>query len=72
MTPRSSLPPLRVQLQFPGLADDGGSELVVLFGGDEPESGPLLDVAGGGKHAVGPQRDHAVARLAREAERFLD
>lgn len=44
----------------------------MLFGGDEPEAGPLVDVAGGGKHAVGPQRDHAVARLAREAERFLD
>ena len=39
-----------------------------LFGVDEPEAGPLVDAAGGGEHAVGPQRDLAVARLARKAQ----
>ena len=31
------------------------------------EAGPLIDVARGGEHAVGPQRDPAIARLARQS-----
>src|SRR5262249_59204494 len=32
----------------------------------------LVDAAGGGEHAVGPERDLAVARLARKAQSLLD
>src|SRR6516162_6202807 len=39
---------------------------------DELEAGALVDAAGGGEHALGPERDLAVARIARKAQSLLD
>src|SRR4029078_8341130 len=68
----TALRTVRVQLELPNLADQSSSGLVVLVALGEPEAGPLIDVARGGEHAVGPQRDAAVAGLAGKAEGFLD
>src|SRR3984893_2286784 len=39
---------------------------------DECKAGALVDAAGGGEHALGPERDLAVARLACKAHSLLD
>src|SRR5260370_41969478 len=38
----------------------------------EPEARPLVDAAGRGQHAVGPQGDFAIVRLVRKTQRLLD
>src|SRR5215813_435402 len=65
-------PLLLAQLQLPRLADELFPEGVVALLLDELEAHPLVNAAGGGEHALGPERDLAVARLARKAQRLLD
>src|SRR6266511_5078074 len=62
----------QVEIEIPVLADQLLAELIVLPAADQLEAGLLVDVAGGDEHAVGPERDLAVARVAREAHAFLD
>src|SRR5262245_53906927 len=65
-------PLLLAQLQLPRLADEPFPEGIVALLLDELKAHPLIDAAGGGEHALGPERDLAVARLARKAQRLLD
>src|SRR5258708_19637889 len=39
---------------------------------DERKAGALVDAAGAGEHALGPECDLAVARFARKAQSLLD
>src|SRR5262249_53062254 len=60
------------QPQLPRLADElfAGGVVRLLF--DATRRSADLDAAGGGEHALGPERDLAVARLARKAHSLLD
>src|SRR5262245_62941775 len=62
---------LLAQLQLPRLSDELFPESIVALLLDELKARALIDAAGGGEHALGPQRDLAVARLARKAQRLL-
>ena len=45
----------RLQLQFPGLADEIDAEAVMRLFRDQLESGAAVDVTGGHQNALGPQ-----------------
>ena len=60
------------QLPFPGLADQALPKTAVRLGGDQDESGILVDLAGGDQDALGPQRDFAIAAGLREGDGFGD
>src|SRR6266480_169345 len=68
----SSAALLLVQFEVPRLGAELLAEHVVRPLMGELEAGLLVDAAGGGEHAVGPQRHLAVARLARKAHHLLD
>src|SRR4029077_21233584 len=55
------------QCGLPRFAHELAAEASVLLVVDPPESGRLIEAPGGAQHAVGPQRDRPVARLAGEA-----
>src|SRR6266446_525292 len=60
------------QLQVPGLAHQALAEARVRLAVDELEARSLVDAAGGGEHAVSPERDLAVAGRARKSYAFVD
>src|SRR5712691_1647868 len=63
---------LLLQLQVPVFPGELLAELVVRPAGDELEARPFVDLPRGNEHAVGPQRDLTVTRLARKAHAFID
>src|SRR5438309_5865454 len=60
------------KLQFPGLADQALAETAVRLGGDQHESGILIDRARRHENALGPQRDLAVTASPRKRDAFTD
>src|SRR6266702_3047802 len=63
---------MTLQRQLPGLPDQLRAEHAVLFLLDEAKAGPLIDMARGVQHVVGPQRQRFVSGLSREPHAFLD
>src|SRR5712691_4937370 len=64
--------PEQSQCELPGLAHQIATELAVALACDQLEASVLVDAARGGKNAVGPERDLAVARGAGEADALVD
>src|ERR1044071_4680271 len=64
--------PFRSKLQVPGLRDQLRAEALVRLRGDLLEPVRFVELARGGEHALRPQRDLAIARLAREGETGRD
>src|SRR2546430_13203567 len=60
------------QFQFPGFADQVLAETAVRLGGDQLESGFLIDFAGGDRDARGPERDPPIAAGFGERDAFGD
>src|SRR2546426_10584511 len=69
--PRSTLFPyttlFRSQVQLPGLRDESLAEAVVALLAHDAEPRCLVQASSRAQLALGPERDLAVARLAREA-----
>src|SRR5208283_2096708 len=59
-----------LQLQIPVLADHRTAPAFVPLRSHELKAGFLINVARGGEHAVGPERDLVVAGAAGEADAF--
>src|SRR5215208_3834029 len=60
------------EFQFPGLADEVASERVVRLRLDQAESRPFVNPPRRVQDIVGPERDPAVPRLARETDALVD
>src|SRR5437016_1644527 len=60
-----------LQIQFPGLACEIDAETVMPLFRHALETGTLIDAARGNEDALGPERDLAIALLAREADALL-
>src|SRR4051794_17101297 len=60
------------QVEDPGFSDQIVPETVVRLARDQPIAGCRVDAARGQQVAVGPQRDAAIAGVAREALAFFD
>src|ERR1700761_8840202 len=61
-----------LELPAPVLADQIGAEAVVRLLALQREPGPLVDAAGTGQHAVGPEHHLGVAGRPREPQALLD
>src|SRR5688500_13542920 len=61
----------QLQLQLPGLADQGDAKARVWLLADELEARRFVDPASRMKHAVRPERDPLVARVARKADALV-
>src|SRR4051812_32010550 len=61
-----------LQLQLPGLADEGLAEAVVFLRVALHESGGFVEPASRDEHAVCPERDLPVPRLPSELDALVD
>ena len=62
-----------LEFEFPRFGDEiGTAPAFMFFLGDSFEAGILIEVAGSGEFALGPEHDFLVGRVAGKADAFGD